>query len=361
MCSAFSGLVSSDVTGLVAEASRLGVRVMPGEPLARHTTFRIGGPAELYAAVQTTDQLARLAELGAAFGLPVLILGGGSNVLVSDAGVRGLVIANQTRRFEFQAPDSAGADNDSPLLVADSGVALAGLARSAIRAGWSGLEWAISVPGTVGGAVIGNAGAHGGEIALNLTWASVCYAGRGRGRQVLGAAELSYAYRNSALKQQLLRGDAIPVVLEAGFQLQRGDVTEMSARAEAYLAKRRASQPVEPSAGSIFRNPPGEHAGRLIEAAGLKGTRVGGAMISPRHANFVVNDTGDARAADVISLIQLTRSRVYENSGIELMPEIVFVGEWPKGPLSAVAFHAELFESRPDRTTLNDCAAINEP
>jgi UDP-N-acetylmuramate dehydrogenase len=306
-----------------AEARKLGVKMLTDEPLARHTTFRIGGPADLYAVIREAVLLERLAGLATEYSVPTLTLGGGSNVLVSDAGVRGLVIANRTREFRLQ--DSTGVQ-----LVARSGIALAGLARWAIRAGLSGLEWAVSLPGTVGGAVIGNAGAHGGEIAKILAWALVSYTGLGR--QTLTVDQLEYSYRSSALKQQPSRGDAKAIVLMAGFRLTHGDVTAMNAQAEVYLAKRRASQPVEPSAGSIFRNPLGDHAARLIDTAGLKGSRIGGALISPQHANFIVNDTGTATASDVVGLIDLVRSRVYDDTGIELKPEIVFVGEWCRQP-----------------------------
>lgn len=205
---------------------------------------------------------------------------------------------------------------------------LAGLARWAIREGWTGLEWAVSVPGTVGGAVIGNAGAHGGCIADSLACALVTYPGQGR--RWLSATELGYSYRNSALRNKPGFSETLsscpPIVLSAAFNVARGDVAEMTARADGFLAHRRASQPVEPSAGSVFRNPPGDHAGRLIEAVGLKGHRLGGAQISPRHANFIVN-TGDARSADVLELIHLAQSRVHEQFGIELALEILLLGD----------------------------------
>ena len=189
------------------------------------------------------------------------------------------------------------------------------------------------MPGTVGGAVIGNAGAHGSDTAANLAWAAVRYPGCGR--QVLARDEMRYVYRSSVLKEQLL--DAAPATRSrwcwpAGSNFQWGDAARLSRRADEYLARRRATQPVEPSAGSIFRNPPGDHAGRLIESLGLKGQQVGGAQISPRHANFIVN-TGNATAADVAALINLVREQVYEAAGITLVPEILFVGEWPERPL----------------------------
>ncbi len=332
------------MSALAAAAERIGVELRRGEPLARHTTFRIGGPADWYAVATTTAQLAALADAGLDAGLPVTVLGGGSNILVADAGIRGLVIVNQTRNHSIQpAADglqtglgrtrrSTPAADGVTVLVADSGVLLAGLARWAMRQGLSGLEWAVSVPGTVGGAVIGNAGAHGSDIAANLAWAEVHYPGHGTER--LTCEALAYTYRSSLLKRQLAGSDAhapAPVVLSAAFNLAAGDTAEMTARADGYLARRRASQPVEPSAGSIFRNPPGDYAGRLVESVGLKGQVIGGAQISPRHANFIIN-TGSATAADVVALMNLMRRRVYEASGHELVPEILFLGAWASQP-----------------------------
>lgn len=318
----------------MAAAQALGVRVVAGEPLARHTTFRIGGPADLFAPATTPQQLAELADLAVAHGLPFTVLGGGSNVLVSDAGVRGVVIANQTRAFGSRPADcglgDAWPDVPAADLVSCSGVALAGLARWAIRNGRAGLTWAVSVPGTVGGAVIGNAGAHGSDIAGNVAWVLVAYPGQGQ--RWLSNADLAFTYRSSALKRQLADGSARPVVLAVGCCLAQGDIAEMTVQAKAFLARRRASQPVEPSAGSIFRNPPGDYAGRLVETAGLKGHRIGGAQISPLHANFIVN-TGGARATDVVALINLMRQQVFERGGPVLVPEILFLGDWPAPPL----------------------------
>ena len=251
-------------------------------------------------------------------------------MLVSDAGVRGLVIANQTRHYAWRMPSDAAVDEQEPALEAAIGCRFR---RAAGRPGahgdqgrlTPGLEWAVSVPGTVGGAVIGNAGAHGSDIARNLVEASVAYPGLGR--QTLTGEQLAFAYRSSLLKRQLAMGTAQPVVLTATFELQPGDAAVLTALADSYLARRRASQPVEPSAGSIFRNPPGDHAGRLVEAVGLKGQRIGGAQVSPRHANFIVN-VEHARAADVRALMVLMRQRVLEAAGVELIPEILFMGEW---------------------------------
>jgi UDP-N-acetylmuramate dehydrogenase len=323
--------------GFIEAAQQLGVTVNTGEPLARHTTFRVGGPADLYASVNRPDLLAALADLAETHGIPALVLGGGSNMLVSDAGVRGLVIANACREIRLAEDESTA--NGASEVIAAAGAPLAGLARWCIRAGLAGLEWAVSVPGTVGGAVVGNAGAYGGDVAGSLAWAEVAYPGDGgsHDRRRLTGADLEYAYRTSTLKREIAVralsvgalpfGRAAPIVLAAAFHLTRGDVAAMTAIADRYLEQRRASQPVEPSAGSIFRNPPGDHAGRLVEAAGLKGYQIGGAQISLRHANFIIN-AGAARAADVLALIRLAQQRVAEMTGIGLETEILRIGDW---------------------------------
>jgi UDP-N-acetylmuramate dehydrogenase len=321
-----------EIRELLQAAEGLGVTVLFDEPMARHCTFRIGGPAELYAVADNIDGLERLGNLAAEHSLPLTILGGGSNVLISDLGIHGLVVANQARGHARSSRPDSSADNassesriDEPLLVVDSGVALAGLARWAIRQGWSGLEWAVSVPGTVGGAIIGNAGAHGGQISDNLAW--VLVARPGLGRETMTVDQMQFGYRDSIVKRILSAGKPSPIILRAGFRVLPGEVAEMTARADSYLARRRTSQPVEPSAGSVFRNPPGDYAGRLIEVAGLKGYSVGGAQISTQHANFIIN-TGNARAAEVAELMRLVQSRVLESTGVGLVSEILCIGDW---------------------------------
>lgn len=333
-----AGLDAGVLAALEEAAVRYGVVVARDEPLARHTTFRIGGPADLFITIFDPAGLEHAARLAWSHGAPMLVLGGGSNLLVSDAGVRALVLANQARSMEQQ---TSGPIPDGPLpqVVVESGAPLAGLARWCIRNGWSGLEWAVSVPGTVGGAIIGNAGAHGGEISDNLAWVLVALPEGGRA--ILTVDDLSYTYRSSTLKRQLAANTMAPVVLKAGFAMAKGDSDAMQARAETFLTRRRATQPVEPSVGSIFRNPPGDYAGRLVEQAGLKGYREGGACISIRHANFIVNDTGKATAANVLALINLMRARVYATAGVELIPEILFVGDWDAHPPYAPIGHPD--------------------
>lgn len=310
--------------------SQLGIRLRRQVALAPYTTMKVGGPADYFATVTTTGQLIELVRWARSTSLPYFILGGGSNMLVSDAGIRGLVIHNRCRQIRLEhpaAPDPA--PGKRALLFAESGAAMAGVARQSIRDGLTGLEWAVSVPGTLGGAVVGNAGAHGGEIKDCLQSARVLDE---QGRLVeFGVKDFAYAYRNSHLKRlRPTRAGFLPVVISATFDLPHGDTEETRARAETYLAHRRSTQPVQPSMGSTFVNPPDDYAGRLIEAAGLKGTRVGGVEVSDLHANFIVNrgGVGSATAADVMRLIQVVQTTVQDRFGITLEPEVQLVGEW---------------------------------
>ncbi len=308
----------------------LGVELRREVPLAPLTSMKVGGPAELFATVSHTHQLLKLVRWARAAELPYLILGGGSNVLISDRGVRGLVIYNRCRAIRIDEPPCCDYPQDGrPFLFAESGAAMAGVARTSVNAGLAGLEWAVSVPGTVGGAVVNNAGAHGGEVkdvlwdALVLTAADEV--------ETLGPENLAYAYRTSVLKGgQVRRGGFGPVVLSANFRLSPGDPEALRRTAQTYLDHRRRTQPVEPSLGSTFQNPPGDFAGRLIEAAGLKGRWVGGVQISPTHANFLTNPggVGGATAADVVAAMELIQSEVERRFGIRLEPEIQRVGEW---------------------------------
>jgi UDP-N-acetylenolpyruvoylglucosamine reductase len=308
---------------LAAALAALGAPAVADEPLARHTTFRIGGPAELFVTAGDSQRLLALARLATEHHWPVTVLGGGSNVLVSDDGIPGLVIASAARGVRELTEDGL------PGFVADAGVPLAGLARRAIHHGWSGLEWAVCIPGTVGGAVIGNAGAHGGQVSDALDWAEIGWPD-GR-RERWQAADLRLGYRTSALKERLGAQEPAPIVLAAAFRLDHGDASALRLRADECLAQRRATQPVEPSAGSAFRNPPGDHAGRLIEACGLRGARLGGAQVSDRHANFIIN-TGTATAGEVAALIEKIRDSVRGKFALELQPEILFLGQWTLKP-----------------------------
>lgn len=289
------------------------------QSLTRYTAARLGGPADyLYIAkdpeYQDTIDLLRLAW---GLGLNVTVIGGGANVLVSDAGIRGLTIINRASRIEHEV---AG---DKALITVSSGTSLIRLSRYCQEKGLRGLEWAIAVPGTVGGAVVNNAGAHEGDIASSLRGALVYEAERGE--CWYGTEVLSYAYRDSRLKQ---RADRRYFVKWARFLLRRGDPDLIQARMDHNNNYRRRTQPPGASLGSIFKNPPGDHAGRLIEAAGLKGLSVGSVQVSPIHANFFVNRDDEATAGDYMELICQVRERVYAAFNLRLELEIQALGDW---------------------------------
>jgi UDP-N-acetylmuramate dehydrogenase len=245
------------------------------------------------------------------------VLGRGSNVLVDDAGFDGTVIVNRAE----------GLSIEGATVHAESGVLLSVLARRTVAAGLVGLEWCHDIPGTVGGAVVNNAGANGGAIADVLRRARVLPVG-GAARE-MDAAELQFDYRHSALRAEVaVPTHARPVVLTACFAVQRGAVEAIKERMAAQRARRKATQPGGASAGSVFKNPPGDSAGRLVESVGLKGARHGDAAVSTLHANFIVNGPR-ATAADVLARVALMRQRVYAAHGVELEPEVQFV--WRDG------------------------------
>jgi UDP-N-acetylmuramate dehydrogenase len=287
-----------------------GSHLLIDEPLARQTTARIGGPADAFVATQTVRELSTAAQIAWAHGIPLFILGGGSNILISDQGVRGLVVDNRAGHV-----DVSGAK-----ITADAGTSSIHIARQAAKHGLTGFEWAIGVPGTFGGAIYGNAGAHGGDIETTLIVAEVITPG---GSTVYRNADLEFEYRSSILKREK-RPD---VILGGVLQLAHGDSSEIMARMQEYNDYRKRTQPPGATIGSTFKNPPSDYAGRLIEAAGLKGYRIGGAEISSVHANFFLN-VGDATASDVRGLIEHARVEVLRQFGVELVPEIEMVGEW---------------------------------
>ncbi len=285
--------------------------------LGRYTAARIGGAADWLIEVESADQLAetvtRLWELD----IPFFIFGGGSNVLISDSGVREVVILNKARHISFDQ------DTSSPKVWAESGANFGLMARQCARRGLSGLEWAAGVPGTVGGAVFGNAGAHGGDVAGSLQMAEILHRTENGFRRESWPVEIfEFEYRSSGIKRNRMGA----VILTAQFNLKPGDPDDIQAQMDEYAAYRRMTQPPGASMGSMFKNPLGDYAGRLIEAAGLKGTRIGGAEISPVHANFFINHEG-ATASDVFKLIKLAQSKVAEKFGIELELEIELIGE----------------------------------
>ena len=309
----------------------VGVEIARDVSLAPYTTMKVGGPADYFATVTTTEQMLKVSRWARAAAIPYYILGGGSNILIADAGIRGLVIYNRCRRVRVdEAPCCVFPLDDRPFLWAESGAAMAGAARTSIAAGLTGLEWAVSVPGTVGGAIVGNAGAHGMEIKDNL-WNAMILDENDMVEEV-PVEKLDFAYRSSTLKRQVsVKAGFGPIVLSANFRLDFGDAETIKAKADEYLQHRRRTQPVEPSVGSTFRNPPGDYAGRLIEAAGLKGTREGGVEVSEVHANFLINrgGVGAASAGAVLALMRRIQQTVQDRFGVHLEPEVQLVGDWP--------------------------------
>jgi len=301
----------TDMTSLIRDI--FGERLRENVPLAPYTSARIGGPADYLLEVRSAAQLADVAQKLWLAGMTFTLLGGGSNVLVSDRGVRGLVLLNRAKAIRF-------VHGERPFVHAESGAVISNLARRAAALGFSGLEWAATVPGTVGGAVYGNAGAFGGDMAGNLIRAEILTLD---GRAWWSAGELEYGYRSSDLKQ----GGGRSVVLSAEMLLQTSEPGVVQTRIKEFTTRRKASQPPGASMGSMFKNPPGDFAGRLIEAAGLKGTRIGSAQISPIHGNFFLN-TGDTRAEDIRALIDLARATVFEKSGVQLELEVELIGDW---------------------------------
>lgn len=281
------------------------------EPMARHTTFRIGGPADLFI---TCDTLADLSvALGACrdAGIDWTVVGRGSNLLVADEGYRGAVIVLGR---EFMAHSVEGDE-----IKAGAACILAYVVRDAFSRGLGGMEFAVGIPGTVGGALAMNAGTRGAWMQSVVESVTIYVPGSGLDR--VRGSRIDWGYRTSGLPE---RG----IIVETVLQLEYADKTRIRAEMERSLSRRKASQPLGvPSAGSVFRNPEGDSAGRLIEAAGLKGTRLGGARISEVHANFIVNE-GGATAADVVGLIRKTQMTVRDTYGIELTPEIRLLGSF---------------------------------
>jgi UDP-N-acetylmuramate dehydrogenase len=319
--------VPSTLDALAAELrSALGpAAVQAKQPLARYTAIRIGGPADLLVIARSVTEICQAVTLARDRSIPCRVLGAASNVLVSDRGVQGLVVLNRARGISFLSPPNGENGRGDERVRADSGASLSTVARQCVARGLAGLEWATGIPGTVGGAIVGNAGAWGGDVASSLIRASVLLP---EGSTVDWPVErFHYSYRSSALKHKGSAGEQAAVVLEAEFALREADRTALQAQVAEITARRKATQPPGASCGSIFRNPPGDHAGRLIEAAGLKGTRAGAAEISPLHANFVINH-GHATAAEVKALIDTARDAVQAKSGVTLELEIELIGKW---------------------------------
>jgi len=300
---------------VVAALVAAGADVRRDEPLARHTSFRIGGPADLFVAAATVSELQAALRAARAHGYPVFFLGGGSNLLVSDRGVRGLVV-KLGKPFDFVEWQL---DADGGSLRVGAAVPFKRLVAQTVAAGLAGLEFGEGIPGTIGGGLLMNAGAFGGEIGGVVT---VLEAVDESGERIdLPRERLGFAYRRLTLPTRAL-------ITAVRLRLERGDAVTLAASVADAKARRDRHQPKgHPNAGSIFKNPPGTFAGRLLEEVGLKGARLGDAMFSDRHANFIVN-LGRARAADVKGLIDLATRTVQRRRGVELEPEVRLVGDW---------------------------------
>ncbi len=289
--------------------------------LSNYTTARAGGEVDAMLVIHSSQELERAARALWELKAPFRVLGAGSNVLVSDEGYKGVVLINRARTIKVNTHVSP------PNVWAESGANLGGVARQVALRGLSGLEWAATVPGTVGGAVYGNAGAHDGDMHASLALAEILH--QSRGKETWTAEQLGYAYRSSVLKRERQP----VVILAAQMKLTTSTTEDVQARMDAFNTHRRSTQPPGASMGSMFKNPEGDYAGRLIEAAGLKGARCGGAAISMAHANFFVNDEG-ATAGDIYSLICLAQQKVLEQSGVRLELEVELLGEWPQAGMA---------------------------
>ncbi|HEY7331492.1 MAG TPA: UDP-N-acetylmuramate dehydrogenase [Candidatus Limnocylindria bacterium] len=296
---------------LDALAAERGIELVVDRPLGPLTTLRVGGPAQRFVEAGDRDALLAALRLAREAEVPAFVLGNGSDLVVSDRGIGGLVVRNRAKAVDVRGTE----------LSADAGAPMAMLVKRCITDGLAGFEFGISIPGTLGGAVWANAGAHGGEIRDVLVSAAA-WDPATDAVATLRNADCAFAYRESRFKHS---GE---VVLGATLRLERGEPQAIRELVDANQAQRRATQPLaDQNAGSVFRNPPGDHAGRLIDVAGLKGRRIGSAEVSTLHANFILADRG-GRAADVRALGDLVRATVADRFGITLDYEIEFVGDW---------------------------------
>ncbi|HET7768708.1 MAG TPA: UDP-N-acetylmuramate dehydrogenase [Chloroflexota bacterium] len=299
----------------------VGLTVERDVPLAAFTSLKVGGPADHFVRARSSAELSRVLTEAHRRGMPWLLVGGGSNMLISDRGFRGLAIKVETAGSQRTRAEVLRETDTEVLLRCEAGALSAGLSRWTASLGFRGLEWACGIPGTIGGAAAGNAGAYGGDMEHTVDRLRAWFPD---GERVMGVGELGYAYRASRFK----RSPEPSAVLSVDLRLTPGSKDAALEQIEQQEARRRASQPSERSCGSVFKNPTPLFSGRVIEEAGLKGTTHGGAQISEKHGNFFVN-RGGATASDVVALMRLARERVRETHGVTLEVEILLVGDWP--------------------------------
>lgn len=306
----FARHAASAVEAVLA-SKRFDGDVMESEPLARHTTYRIGGPARYFVVANDLGSLTRLIEACKVDGTPWMVIGRGSNLLVADEGYDGAII---TLGRDFR---SLNFDEDIACFTVGAGTMLSAVVQEAFRLGYGGMEFAVGTPGTIGGALRMNAGSHDSWIGSRVRTVTLL-SEQGELQRVSGEA-VEWGYRTTSFA-------AADTLLECEISVEKGEPFSIHGKMEANLNRRKSSQPLgQPSCGSVFRNPEGDSAGALIERVGLKGHSIGGAQVSTKHANFIVN-TGEGRAADVRALIELIQTKVNEAYGIELKPEVRFIG-----------------------------------
>jgi UDP-N-acetylmuramate dehydrogenase len=319
---------------LDALRAQFGPALQENVSMASYTTARVGGRASALLVANSAADLELFATHLWALEVPFYVLGSGSNVLISDQGLEGVVVLNKARAIKIEGnlpaglPPEQGSEQPwQPGVWAESGANFGTIARQVALRGLSGLEWAATIPGTLGGAVYGNAGAYGSDMSKNLLLANILHRG---GKESLTLEQMGYSYRSSALKRaKSSPGMPGTIILSAQLKLEISEPQTVQAKMEANASHRRRTQPPGASMGSMFKNPPGDYAGRLIEAAGLKGTRVGDAEISPVHANFFINH-GAATASDIGQLIGRAQAMVAAQFGIELELEVELLGNWPE-------------------------------
>jgi len=301
---------------LTAELSRI-APVKRDEPVSRHVTFGVGGPADLFVAVKNEEQLREAFVTGKRHGAAVYIFGSGSNVLVGDGGIRGLVIDNQHAAIGEPWENGVG-----PRVSVGSGLSFAKMARRLANDGYGGVEWACGIPGSLGGAVVTNAGAYGRSLREVLISARLTNAA-GEVSE-FSAADLELGYRESALATGTIGESA---VLSVDVRLEPGDAEALKETIRRFDEQRKSAQPTGQNCGSVFRNPPDKAAWEYVDGAGLRGHRIGNAQFSEQHSNFILN-LGGATARDITALIGLAQDKVREQTGVELTPEVAFVGEF---------------------------------
>jgi len=308
-----------DTKSLNSLRETFGSKLQENVHLSNFTTMNVGGPADALLIAHSADQLAEMVSIIWEMGLPLHVLGSGSNLLISDKGLHAIVIINRAHNIKINTR------THPHTIWAESGALMVNLGKKLTLRRLSGMEWAATIPGTIGGAVYGNAGAFGKDICRNLISSDILH--EKSGREIWKCSRLEFTYRASMIK----RGSEPAVILSSLFHVKSGEIDQIKEKIADFRSRRAKIQPPGASVGSVFRNPPEDSAGRLIEAAGLKGKAIGGAIISPKHANFIINQK-NASAQNVFELLVFARNTVKKKFGVELIPEIEVLGEWDNLP-----------------------------